>query len=76
VRLRRDDAREARPAGPVLRVIGEGTDEAPTAGVVRPVTGRIGGHRFELYVWPPGRRPNDPEVIGTEAGCWVKLRFV
>jgi hypothetical protein len=46
------------------------------AGAVRPVTGRINGHRFELFVWPPGPAPADPEAIRTDGGCWVRLRFV
>jgi hypothetical protein len=45
------------------------------AGDVRPVTGRIGGHRFERFVGPPGPAPADPEAIRTDGGCWIKLRF-
>jgi hypothetical protein len=36
------------------------------AGGVRPVTGRIGGHRFERFVGPPGPVPADPKAIGTD----------
>jgi hypothetical protein len=36
------------------------------AGEVRPVTGRIGGHRFERFVWPPGPAPAGPR--GDPAG--------
>jgi hypothetical protein len=46
------------------------------AGAVRSVTGRINGHRFERFVWPPGPAPADPEAIRTDGGCWVGLRFV
>ena len=46
------------------------------AGDVHAVTGRIGGHRFERIVGPPGPRPADPEAIQTDGGCWIKLRFV
>ena len=45
-------------------------------GEVRPVTGRINGHRFELFVWPPGPAPADPEAVGTDGVCWIGLRFV
>jgi hypothetical protein len=45
------------------------------AGAVRPVTGRIGGHRSERFVWPPGPAPADPEAIRTDGGCWIRLRF-
>jgi hypothetical protein len=40
------------------------------AGVVRPVTCRIGGHRFERFVWPPGSVPADPGAIRTDGGWW------
>ena len=46
------------------------------AGEVRPVTGRIGGDRFERFVGPPGPAPADPEAIRTDGGCWVRLGFV
>jgi hypothetical protein len=46
------------------------------AGGVRPVAGRIGGHRFERVVGPPGPSPADPEAIRADGGCWMKLRFV
>jgi hypothetical protein len=46
------------------------------AGDVRPVTGRIGGHRFERIVGPPDPPPADPEAIQTDGGCWIKLRLV
>jgi hypothetical protein len=46
------------------------------AGDVRPVSGRIGGHRFERFVGPPGPAPADPEAIRTDGGCWVRLRLV
>jgi hypothetical protein len=46
------------------------------ASAVRPMTGRIGGHRFERIVRPPGPRPADPEAIQTDGGCWIKLRLV
>jgi hypothetical protein len=46
------------------------------AGEVPPVTGRINGHRFERFVWPPGPAPADPEAIRTDGGCWVRLRLV
>jgi hypothetical protein len=46
------------------------------AGAQRPVTGRINGHRFERFVWPPGPPPADPESSRTDGGCWVRLRFV
>jgi hypothetical protein len=60
-----------------LRVVGVVADAAQVdPGVVRPLTGRIGGHRFELFVWPPGPAPADPEAIRTDGGCWVRLRFV
>jgi hypothetical protein len=39
------------------------------AGEVRPLTGRIGGHRFERFVGPPGPPPADPEAIRTGGGC-------
>ena len=45
-------------------------------GEVRPMTGRIGGHRFERFVSPPGPRPADPEAIQTDGGCWIKLWLV
>jgi hypothetical protein len=38
---------------------------------VRPVPGRIGGHRFERFVGPPGPAPADPEAIRTDGGCWM-----
>jgi hypothetical protein len=50
--------------------------DRPDACDVRPVTGRIGGHRFEVFVWPPGPAPADPEAIRTGGGCWIKLWFV
>jgi hypothetical protein len=43
---------------------------------VRPVTGRIGGNRFERFFGPPGPAPADPEAIRTDGGCWIRLRFV
>jgi hypothetical protein len=43
---------------------------------VRPVTGRIGGRRFERFVGPPGPAPADSEAIRTDGGYWIKLRFV
>jgi hypothetical protein len=46
------------------------------AGEVRPMTGRIGGHRLERFVGPPGPAPADPEAIRTDGGCWVRLRLV
>jgi hypothetical protein len=46
------------------------------AGDVVPVTGRLGGHRFERFVGPPGPAPADPEAIRTDGGCWVRLRLV
>ena len=46
------------------------------AAAVRPMTGRIGGHRFERFVRPPVPPPADPEEIQTDSGCWIKLRFV
>jgi hypothetical protein len=46
------------------------------AGDVRPVTGRIGGQRFERFAWPAVPPAADPEVIRTDGGCWVRLRFV
>jgi hypothetical protein len=61
--------------GLVLRVIGDAAGEDHVVVEVRPVTGRIGGHRFELSVWPPSPRPSDPEAIRTESGHWVKLRL-
>jgi hypothetical protein len=45
-------------------------------GGVRLVTGRIGGHRFERFVGPPGPAPADPEAVRTNGGCWIGLRFV
>jgi hypothetical protein len=33
------------------------------AGAARPVTGRIGGPRFERFVGPPGPAPAEPEAI-------------
>jgi hypothetical protein len=41
----------------------------------KPVTGRIGGHRFELTVWPADAWPGDPEAIRAPCGAWVRLRF-
>jgi hypothetical protein len=39
-----------------LRIVGVVADAVHLdADDVRPVTGRIGGHGFELFVWPPGR---------------------
>lgn len=73
MRLGSGGTQEAGPG--VLRVIDEVADETHSAGV-RPVTGRIGGHRFEGFVAPPGPAPADPEVIRTVGGCWVKLRLV
>jgi hypothetical protein len=65
------------PGGSVLRIAGVAGDAADlAAGDPRPVTGRIGGHRFELFVWPPGPPPSDPEAIRADGGCWVRLRFV
>ena len=46
------------------------------AGEVRPVTGRIGGHRFEWFVWPPGPAAADREAIRTDGGCWIEQWFV
>jgi hypothetical protein len=46
------------------------------AGEVRPVVGRVGGHRFERFVGPPGPAPADPEAVRTNVGCWIGLRFV
>jgi hypothetical protein len=43
------------------------------AGDVRPVTGQIGRHLFERFVWPPGQTPADPEVVRTDGGCWRHL---
>jgi hypothetical protein len=40
------------------------------------VIGRIGGHRFERFIWPPGPALADPEAIRTDGRYWVKLRFV
>jgi len=74
--------RSSRPAGtgvdgPGLRVVGVVADAVHLdVGDVHPVTGRIGGHRFELFVWPPGPAPADPEAIRTDGGCWIRLRFV
>src|SRR5262249_3154950 len=53
------------------RVVGLLAVEARAAGAVRPVTGRIGGHRFERFVWPPGPPPADPEANRPDGGCWV-----
>jgi hypothetical protein len=39
------------------------------AGEVGLVPGRIGGHRFERSVGPPGPAPADPEVIRMDGGC-------
>ena len=56
----------------------EGVADAAHLGAadVRPATGRIGGHRFERFVRPPGPLPADPEAIQTEGECWIKLRLV
>jgi hypothetical protein len=70
--------------GPELRlsVVGGAADAVPVSvdggsgGAPKPVTGRIGGHRFELTVWPPGAVPTDAEAIRTECGAWVRLKFV
>ena len=48
----------------------------PDADGLRPVIGRIGGHRLERFVGPPGPAPADPEAIRGDGGCWVRLRFV
>jgi hypothetical protein len=61
--------------GSGLRVVGA-VDEDRAAGGVRPVTGRIGGHRFERFVGPPGPTPVDREAIRTDGGCWIRLRLV
>jgi hypothetical protein len=50
--------------------------EVHAAADVRPMTSRIGGHRFERIVRPPGPPPADPEAIQTDGECWIKLRFV
>jgi hypothetical protein len=78
---------ESADWGPVARVVAardrsaevavgrRGADAAHlSAGDVRPVTGRIGGHRFERFVWPPGPAPSGPEAIRTDGGCWIKFR--
>lgn len=47
------------------------------AGGVRPVTGPIGGYRFERFVGPPGPGPADPEAVSRPTGgCWVRLRLM
>ena len=44
-------------------------------GGLRLETGRIGGHAFEVVVWPPGVVPADPDAVRTESGTWMRLRF-
>ena len=63
-----------RPRSRWVGVVGDADHLA--AGDVRPVMGRIGGHRLERFVWPPGPAPSGPEAIGAESGCWIKPRFV
>jgi hypothetical protein len=38
------------------------------ASAVGAVTGRIGGHRFERFVGPPGPTPADREAMRTNGG--------